>query len=187
MPWGHDLESWPLKLLQDGDKLTGQFERKITSLPTSLDVKGEITGKVERLEDATQRWTISLADAIGPPSSLAEGKTDAPSHLIVDRTGDDTRLAFGQAGQVTASIHEVDASALEFDGDRVTGTVHVIYHNDRWVRVYPKTGQPIAARYEIDVTRTGDTLTGLYTGVVGVEHVTAVTITGEYRRDQDIE
>jgi outer membrane protein assembly factor BamB len=187
MPWGHDRESWPLKLLQDGDKLTGQFERKIAPLPKSLEVKGEITGKVERIGDATQRWTISLADAIGPPSSLAEGKTDAPSHLIVDRTGDDTRLAFGQAGQVAASIHEVDASALEFDGDRVTGTVHVIYHNDRWVRLYPKTGQPIAARYEIDVTRTGDTLTGHHTGVVGVEHVTAVAITGEYRRDEDIE
>jgi hypothetical protein len=53
--------------------------------------------------------------------------------------------------------------------------------------VYPKTGQPIAARYEINVTRAGDTLTGRHTGVVGVEHVTGVAITGEYRRDQDIE
>ena len=32
----------------------------------------------------------TLADAIGRPPSLAEGKTDVPSHLIIDRTGEVT-------------------------------------------------------------------------------------------------
>jgi hypothetical protein len=183
---GHHDEAWRIDLKRDGNSLGGTCERHIAALPKPLKVAGTINGKVERKEDGAT-WRIF---------SLVEAATQKPtdpkhsrvvSHLVVETKQDGTIHHFVRAGQMNRATHELDASGLVITSRDAKGTVNVIFHADPWIAPNPETGGPLAAEYEIDAKIKGETITGTYTGTLGVEFKTSAAVSGSYQAGQDID
>jgi hypothetical protein len=109
------------------------------------------------------------------------------SHLVVETKQDGTIHHFVRAGQMNRATHELDASGLVITSRDAKGTVNVIFHADPWIAPNPETGGPLAAEYEIDAKIKGETITGTYTGTLGVEFKTSAAVSGSYQAGQDID
>ncbi len=120
----------------------------------------------------------TLAATPAPVAAAAAG----PQHLVVtlvDAVDDDRPLVVylavdGEAAEVSAAFavapafnrrpHDVDARGLKIADGRIHGPVAVTINPDPWV---PEDGRPIACRFELDLKRNGDAISGSYHGLRG--------------------
>jgi len=89
-----------------------------------------------------------------------------PLSIFLSFRGGQVHAAFGVAKTYNQRPHDVHASGLAWKGDRLAGEVAVTVNPDFWV---PADGRPVACRYRIDVTRSGQRVAGHYTGTFGDE------------------
>jgi hypothetical protein len=183
---GHHDEAWQIDLKRDGNSLSGTCERHIAALPQPLKVAGTINGKIERKEDGATWQIFSLEEAATQrPTDPKHARVVA--HLVVETKQDGTAHHFVRAGQMNRATHELDASGLVITSSNAKGTMKVIYHADPWIAPNPDTGGPLAAEYQIEAKIKGETITGKYTGALGVEYKASAASLGIYRSDQGVD
>jgi hypothetical protein len=182
---GHHNEAWQIDLKRNGNSLSGTCERHVAALSQPLKVAGTINGKIERKEDGATWRIFSLEEA------AAQRPTDPKhprvvAHLVVETKKDGTVHHFVRAGQMNRATHELDASGLVITSSNAKGTMKVIYHADPWTAPNPDTGGPLAADYEIDAEINDETITGTYSGTLGVDYKASAVTSGSYQAGQDI-
>jgi hypothetical protein len=183
---GHHDEVWQINLKRDGNSLSGTCERHIAALPKPLKVAGTINGKIERKEDGATWQIFSLEEAATQrPTDPKHSRVVA--HLVVATKRDGTVHHFVRAGQMNRATHELDASGLTIESAAAKGTMKVIYHADPWLAPNPETGGPLAAEYQINAKINGETITGTYTGTLGVEYKASAATSGTYRTGKDVD
>jgi hypothetical protein len=150
-------------------------------LPCSLAVLAQSPGdNTDRFHDA--RWGVTTYYLGTPPSTAdgAEPTADAGYELVLEQAAGDgqplsiflslqrgkVHAAFGVAETYNHRPHDVDASGLAWEGDRLAGEIAVTINPDFWV---PADGKPVPCRYRIDAKRSGRRVAGHYTGTFGDE------------------
>ena len=130
---GWHNERWALDLKRDGDKFEGTYTRSVPPLSKPIGVKGDIDGKYAAGNGGVRRFDIYLPQA-GDNKGLTKGEAKQGVCIVLRCRGDDILNAWSHAGRINVVAHEVDPSGLKVDGDRVTGEVTVIFHDEHSVQ-----------------------------------------------------
>jgi hypothetical protein len=156
----HGTGTWPLDIdlnIGADGAASGTWSRSIPGLPQPVATKGEIGGKGPEpyryvgtgwLKD--QPWTktgdlpqgtvcMYLCLSGGVPAQLdpAKGKD---LHIYLDHDGKRFVRSLGLAFSLTSAWHEIDASRLVREGDRIHGSIEVCVNRDLWGGLAPDGG-----------------------------------------------
>jgi hypothetical protein len=141
--------------------------RSAPPLSKPIKVRGEIDGKDTLGDNGIRRFEIVLLEA-GDNKGPIRGVVKQAVCIVRRCDGDDILNAWSHAGRISAVAHEVDPSGLKLEGERITGDVIVIFHDDQYHSLNFEQGTAVAAAYTIDCRVQGDKTTGSHTGAVGV-------------------
>lgn len=190
---GFGTHAWPvrLELHRQGDNVAGTWTRDIAPLATPVETSGSLIGFGPR-EDrayptpwlAEQPWTSFGTNPPGVTSWILQldkvvpsGKGLAGLTLSLDHDG--VRFTRGSGTGFSQAWHEVDASALQLNDRRITGSLIVVVNPDLWMTANPATGTGIAVRIEIDAAADNGKVTGVYKARVGAPHTATGQVTGK--------
>jgi len=187
---------WPaeLDLQRGGRTLRGRWTRRIPALDQPFETRGTLRGKggftdrvyptpwldhqpitsFGRLADGQQRLMLTFVDALRKPGV---GRVDL--HVMLDHDGERFVGGVGGAFQYNQAWHEIDATGLTLEGDRLTGELIVIVNADRWVSPNAEAGRSIVGRLTIDARRVGDVERPAIDGTWSATWGEAMTRTGE--------
>jgi outer membrane protein assembly factor BamB len=176
--------AWPVQISskREGNEVAGEWTRQIAGLDKPVDTEGKLTGRGpadERLfptpwfED--KPWTSFGRNASGTVSYVLQleqavtlGRKPAGLTICLDHDGKRFVRCAAAAFGFSQSWHEVDASGLKLDGDRVHGHVMLVLNGDWWTSPNPAAKRGIAARIEINATSAEHALSGTYKAQFGV-------------------
>ena len=186
--------AWPIQvaLRRDGAKVTGTWKREIAGLEKAMATVGKLTGRGpedERLFPTPwftdKPWTSFGPNPAGTVSYVVQleeaimlGKKPAGLTLCLDHDGKRFVRCAAAAFGYCQSWHEVDASALRLEGDRLRGRVMIVLNADWWTTPNPTAHRGVAARIEIDANTAGQTLVGNYRAECGVPWTATGEVTG---------
>jgi hypothetical protein len=190
--------SWPVRLdlKRQGDQVSGTWQRTIPALTEEnrCSGKGKITfgkgpsptrifptpwlketpwSKFGENPAGTSTYVLKL-DAI----SWGTEKRQVDVTFILDHDGKRFVRAAGVAYRVAQNWVEIDASKLNLENGRLTGTAMFVLNRDVWVAPNTAAGLGIAGRVLIDATFKDDQASGTYEDSWGLEWTATGTITG---------
>ena len=96
-------------------------------------------------------------------------------HVVIHDVPGQARRAIAQSRAWNTAVHDVDASNLNLDDGRASGTLTVTFRSDG---VTPKDTQTISGRLDLVACVENGRVTGTYTGVVG-RTTTAGRVSGD--------
>lgn len=189
----HGTGVWPLglDLRVSNGAWSGTWVRDIPGLPEPVAIAGNLEGR----GPVTQRLLSTPWLADSPWSTRGElpsghrswvirliaclPKSNGVSDLTLSLDHDGTRFnrAIATAFSRNTAWHEVDASQLQLDGDRIQGRITLCLNPDRWVSLHPDGGS-VGATIDLDLTSDGTALTGAWKGTLGTPVRWTGTVTG---------
>jgi hypothetical protein len=175
---GWHKERWRFDLEREGDAFRGTYTRGVPPLARPVRVGGAIDGKYVPARGGVRRFDIYLREA-GDNKGLAKGEAKQGVCIVLRCRGDEVLNAWAYAGRINVVAHEVDPSGLKVEGDRVSGTATVIFHDDQYYSLNFERGTALAAEYVIDCRAEGAKTVGSHSGTVGVEWSRSGVAAGE--------
>jgi len=190
--WQH--EPWTLDLERDGDTFTGTYTRTASLLPEPIAVNGHVDGALKPQGDGTRRFDFNLRGGIGGLEDLKAGRADENLTVIVTCKGDHIVSAWAACGRMNVVLHEVDPSGLKVEGNKMTGELVLVTHDDEYQDLHfasaeqefrdAARGPAVAARYAVDLIAGDDNaIAGSHEGTVGVAWEHTGKVSGELKPD----
>lgn len=170
---GWHNENWALELERDGTQLTGKAVRSVPGLDSVTKLAGNLFAhQYHELPDGGVLYQVGLAQGIvdrhGERQDMYLGLTVEDGKIV---------HAFGAAGRIGGNIHEADTAGLVFEEGKLSGTVTLLLHRDRYSELTPGNYAMIA-EYEIAGKLTSTELSGTYKARAGIPYEREISISG---------
>ena len=188
---GWHNEAWDFDLTRDGNRFSGTYSRKAPAHSKAFRVTGEVDGDEITRDDNTRRILLLLKGSATNSDGFKTGTASQDMMILLICRDDEILYGWAQAGRINTANHELDFSRLKLAGDRITGKMVVIMHDDRHHDLNPPEedyrqsgdGGLLAVETALDLTRDGVRWTGTHEAHIGVAWERTGKISGKMAAD----